>query len=177
MNSLSTINKSEENPEMNTTTTSNYDGVHRILVIANETSTGSELHDLVSTRIDRSPGSYTAVLVVAPALNSRLRHLFSDSDPARRAAELRLCDCVESLRRRGIEAAGVVGDEDPLQAIEDTLHVFPADEMVISTHTRERSNWLTRDVVVHARERFELPLSHVEVGNAGHATIVLQAAA
>jgi hypothetical protein len=143
--------------------TNTYDGVHRILVVANETSRGSELHDLVSEHSRGSFARETAVLVVAPALNSRLRHLFSDIDPAMHDAELRLCDCVERLRRRGVEAAGMVGDEDPLQAIEDVLRTFPADELIISTHTPERSNWLAHDVVMRARERFALPTSHVEV--------------
>ncbi|MFT4049240.1 MAG: hypothetical protein QM648_05300 [Solirubrobacterales bacterium] len=140
-----------------------YDDIHRILVVANETSRGGELHDLIAERACHGPGPQSAVLVLAPALNTRLRHLFSDSDPAIREAELRLAECIESLRRRGIEAAGIVGDEDPLRAIEDILHTFPADELVISTHTPERSNWLARDVVPRAKARFGLPTSHVTV--------------
>jgi GABA permease len=143
--------------------TRTYDGIHRILVVANETSAGGELHDLVSARARREHAPHSAVLVLAPALNSRLRHLFSDSDPAIRQAELRLAHCVEGLRRRGIEAAGIVGDEDPLRAIEDILHTFPADELVISTHVRARSNWLAREVIPRARARFALPTAHVVV--------------
>jgi hypothetical protein len=163
--------------DMNTTSTNSYDGVHRILVVANETCAGGELHDLVSDRTRRGLGDETAVLVLAPALNTRLRHLFSDSDPALRDAELRLCDCVERLRLRGIEAAGIVGDESPLRAIEDVLHTFPADELIVSTHSAERSNWLARDVVARAQERFGLPTSHIEVDLTGQAAAVFAAAA
>lgn len=131
-------------------TTNTYDGVHRILVVANETSRGSELHDLVSDHSRRSFARDAAVLVVAPAVNAH-------------EAELRLCDCVESLRRRGVEAAGMVGDEDPIRAVEHVLHTFPADELIISTHSAERSSWLAHDVVARALERFALPTSHVEV--------------
>lgn len=154
--------------------TSTYDGVHRILVVANETAGGSELHDLVSSRIDRRPCKETLVLVTAPQLNTRVRHLFSDSDRAREEAELRLCECMERLRRRGINAAGVVGDADPIQAIEDILHSYPADELVISTHVEAQSNWLAHDVIERARAEFGLPVSHVEVDLAGR-TLVLQA--
>jgi hypothetical protein len=156
--------------------TNTYDGLHRILVVANETSQGSELHDLLSERSRRGLGRQSEVLVVAPALNSRLRHLFSDIDPAVRDAELRLCECMDRLRLRGVDATGLVGDEDPLQAIEDLLRTFPADELIVSTHTPERSNWLARDVVARARERFGLPTSHVEVSRDAQAAHVLVAA-
>lgn len=156
--------------------TNTYDGLHRILVVANQTSSGHELLDLVSEHSRRGLARHSEVLVVAPALNSRLRHLFSDIDPAVRDAELRLCDCVDRLRVRGVDATGLVGDEDPLQAIEDFLHTFPADELIISTHAPKRSNWMARDVVARARERFALPTSHVEVSTDAQAAHVLVAA-
>jgi GABA permease len=162
---------------MNATAT-HHDQSRRVLVIANETCTGEELHELIAERAGASSdGTSHAVMIVAPALNSRLRHLFSDVDPAIRDAELRVSDCVERLRRRGVEAIGVVGDEDPLRAIEDTLHTFPADELIVSTHTPERSNWMARDLVPRAIERFSLPTSHVEVDVTGQAAAVYAAAA
>ena len=35
--------------------------------------------------------------------------------------------------------------------------------MIISTHPPGRSNWLERDVVKRARERFAVPVTHVVV--------------
>ena len=58
---------------------------------------------------------------------------------------------------------GEVGDGDPLQAIEDALRGFPADEIVLSTHPPGRSNWLERGLVENARERFDCPIAHVVV--------------
>lgn len=160
------------------TPTNSYDQVRRVLVIANETCSGEELQNLISERVHGTRNTRShAVLVLAPALNTRLRHLFSDVDPAIRAAELRLSDCVERLRRRGIEASGLVGDEDPLRAVEDILHTFPADELIVSTHTADCSNWMARDVVQRAVERFGLPTSHVEVDVSGQAAAVFAAAA
>jgi nucleotide-binding universal stress UspA family protein len=78
------------------------------------------------------------VLVVAPALNSRLRHWVSDEDAARRRAEHRVAAFVEHLERRGIHAQGRVGDADPLLAIADALSVFPADEIVITAENSSR---------------------------------------
>jgi hypothetical protein len=135
----------------------------RILVVANETSEGPELLDAVRSRAS-GPGA--EVLVVAPALNSRLRHWTSDEEEARRAAEARLRQCLERLRLVGVDAEGVVGDADPLLAIEDSLYGFPADELVIATHVAQRSRWLRGDVVRKARGRFAVPVHHVVVASA-----------
>ena len=132
----------------------------RILVIANETVGGAPLLERIR---ERSSGYKTAVLVVSPALNTPLRHWASDEDPARAAAQQRLDRSLARLKDNGIEARGEIGDGDPLQAIEDALHTFGADEIVISTHPEGRSNWLERGVVTGARERFAVPIHHVVV--------------
>ena len=135
-------------------------GEKRLLVIANETVGGRELLEELRRR---SQGRRTEVLVVTPALNSPLRHWVSDEDGARAAAAGRLEDSLAAMRAAGIEARGEVGDGDPLQAIEDALRTFAPDELVISTHPEGRSNWLERGVVTGARDRFELPVTHVVV--------------
>jgi GNAT superfamily N-acetyltransferase len=133
----------------------------RILVIANETVEGDVLHGAIRYRA-RGDGP-AEVLVIAPALNSRLRHWLSDEDDARQEAELRLVACVERMARVGVTATGLVGDGDPLQAIEDGLRLFPADEIVIATHPEGRSHWLARDLVAKARSRYPQPILHVVV--------------
>jgi hypothetical protein len=132
----------------------------RILVVANETVTGRELLDELR---QRTAAGDAEVLVVAPALNSRLHYLFADVDHARELAEQRLAGSLEALRGGGVAARGAVGDSNPVQAIEDALAEFPADEIVISTHPPERSNWLEKKTVERARERFDLPITHVVV--------------
>jgi hypothetical protein len=134
-------------------------GDHRILVVANETCAGRALIEELRGRV--GPGS--DVLVVAPALNSRLRHIFADIDAAYAAAEERLAESIAALRAIGVTAAGAVGDSDPVQAIEDALVEFEATEIVISTHPPERSNWLEKRVVERAMERVDLPITHVVV--------------
>jgi hypothetical protein len=103
------------------------------------------------------------VLVVCPALNSRIRHWTSDEDRAREQAQERLERSLAALSEAGVEARGEVGDDDPMQAIEDALRTFGADEIIISTHPPGRSNWLEKDVITRARERFDLPITHVVV--------------
>ena len=132
----------------------------RILVIANETVGGSTLRECVRKRAE---GYDEQILVVSPALNSRLRHWVSDEDAARAAAQQRLDDSLASLAEDGFEARGEIGDADPLQAIEDALRTFGPDEVVISTHPEGRSRWLERGVVETARERFDVSITHVVV--------------
>jgi hypothetical protein len=108
-------------------------------------------------------GVNNQVLVVCPALNSQVRHWASDEDAARAAAQRRLDASLARLRELGVHARGEVGDGDPLQAMEDALRTFGADEIVISTHPEGRSNWLERGVVTAARERFEVSITHVVV--------------
>jgi hypothetical protein len=133
----------------------------RILVVANETVTGRVLHRAILDQAAEADA--VELLVVAPALNSRLRHWLSDVDRARRAAELRLDQCLETLWTYGLDARGAVGDADPMQAIEDGLHAFPAEEIVIATHPPGRSHWLEHRLVERARRRFEQPVVHVVV--------------
>jgi hypothetical protein len=132
----------------------------RILVVANETVGGQVLLDAIAAR---SEGVREHVLVVAPALNSPLRTWTSDEDGARAGARRRLDASLTRLRESGVHAHGEIGDGDPLQAIEDALRTFGAEEIIISTHPEGRSNWLEQGVVSGARKRFAVPVTHVVV--------------
>src|SRR5262245_43804787 len=134
------------------------EGERRILVVANETVGGARLFQEIHAR---SENVREEVLVVSPALNSALKHWVSDEDGARVAAQGRLDASLRRLAEAGIDARGEVGDADPLQAIEDALRTFGADEIIISTHPPERSNWLERGVVDKARDQFPVPVRHV----------------
>jgi hypothetical protein len=136
------------------------DDERNILVVANETVAGRTLREAIKAAAEDQRAN---VLVVSPALNTPLRHWASDEDQARAAAEERLRRSIAELERLGISARGEVGDADPVQAIEDALRTFGADQIIISTHPEGRSNWLERGVVSSARERFAVPLTHVVV--------------
>jgi hypothetical protein len=137
------------------------EGMHRILVVANETVGGQRLRDEVRRRAEGH--EQTEILVVAPALNSPVRHWVSDEDSARAAADERVRSSVARLSDTGLVVRGDIGDGQPLQAIEDALRTFGADEIVISTHPEGRSHWLEQGLVEQARERFAIPITHVVV--------------
>ena len=105
--------------------------------------------------------SNAKVLVLAPALNSWLRRWVSDEDAARSRAQERVAAWLDRFERLGVHARGRVGDADPLQAIEDALLTFPADEIVIAAQS-ERPIRLADELVPRARRRFELPVFRAE---------------
>lgn len=139
-------------------------GVERhVLVVANETVAGEALIDEIRRRCQ---GRECEVLVVTPALAaSRASHWASDIDEAIELARQRMELSLIAIGELGLraKARGEIGDSDPGVAIEDALRLFPADEILISTHPPERSRWLERGVVEHAREHIDLPVTHVVV--------------
>lgn len=68
-----------------------------------------------------------------------------------------------ALVAAGVDARGEVGSDDPIQAVDDALRGFPADEIVLATHPEQEANWKERGVVAIARSRYELPVTHVTV--------------
>jgi hypothetical protein len=132
----------------------------RILVMANETLEGAALREEIE---HRSRDREAEVRVVCPALNTKIKHWISDEDEARRRAQERLGGMLAQLREQHVSAEGEIGDPDPVQAMEDALRLFAADEAIISTHPLGRSNWLEQEVVRRARERFPIPITHVIV--------------
>ena len=144
----------------------------RILVLANETCAGAAVCEEVGYR---ARGRDASVLVVAPVLiGSRVGHwLNAGSESARTAAKQRLHDSVAAMRAAGLLADGQLGDADPMQALDDAFRTFAPHEIVISTHPPARSHWLERRVVQRARERYEVPVTHVVVDLAHEAATTL----
>lgn len=137
------------------------DGKRRVLVVANETVGGGELLREIA---ERCQGRDSEVLVVTPALaGSRAAHWASEIDEAMELARQRMELSLIAIDELGLKGRGEIGDSDPNVAIEDALRTFAADEIVISTHPPERSRWLERGVVEQARERIDLPITHVVV--------------
>ena len=60
-----------------------------------------------------------------------------------------------------------VGDSDPLKAIEDALRTFAADEILVVAHPDDEAGWLESGSGAAAKERFNLPVTHVTVAADG----------
>jgi hypothetical protein len=135
------------------------DGRHRVLVLANQELGNPSLLTEIRSRCEGRRGE---VLIVAPALTaSRTARWTSDVDEAIEDARRRLRLSLRAAEEAGLAASGQVGDPDPNIALEDALRTFAADEIVIWTHTPDRSPWLEHGVVQRAREEVDLPVTHV----------------
>lgn len=131
----------------------------RVLVVANQTLGGDELRSGLVARVPRPE-----LRIVAPILISRMKYAMSDIDTELVHAARRLDETVSWAQRAGFAVSGEVCPDSPLVAIEDQLRKFAADEIVISTHPPERSNWLEAGVVERARADLDIPVTHVIVG-------------
>ena len=131
----------------------------KILALVSEPISADALRSAVGIEAAQA----AEVLVVAPALNSRWRFFLADPDPAIARAEEVQQETVERLDEEGIDAAGDTGETDPLQALQDALVSYPADEIVLFTHPGGTQNWLEEGVVDAARERFGDRVRHMVV--------------
>ncbi len=127
----------------------------RILVVANSTTDGS-----LTALLAEQPKE-AQIVVVAPALTSRLDYWSSDDRRSRRAAQRRIDDVLADLARLDYDARGQVGDADPLQAVADALCFFPAERIIVVSSPDEHVNWLARNLVARLRARFQVEVVDV----------------
>jgi hypothetical protein len=107
-------------------------------------------------------GEAAEIKIVAPAADvSPLKWLANDDADARGGAEQIVSSAASAADAEGSVVETEVGDSDPVQAIEDALRTFPADEVVVITRAGEAANWLEADAGAAARERFGVPVTHL----------------
>jgi hypothetical protein len=96
--------------------------------------------------------------VVVPAVEATaFRHTLGDIDEPKREAEARLGRVLEELRANGIDAAGEVGDPDPIQAAQDALLKAAADEILIFEHEQAQARWFEEGLLEKAEAGLEPP--------------------
>jgi hypothetical protein len=121
----------------------------RVLVVAHRTAATPRLLEEVRARAQRSPCVFT-LLVPRPYWDP-------DTDEAAATLELALPLLDEAA---GDHVEGMVGDTDPLSAIEQAIEEAGFDEIIISTLPARVSRWLHRDLP-HRVEALGLPLTVV----------------
>jgi hypothetical protein len=128
------------------------DDVHRVLLVIDDVCTKTELESL-----KREQKSGPNVFVVAPAVSSRLDRWTGD-ERAYADAKEDLDATLRALEELGVEATGHVGAHDPLQAADDGLREFAADEIVFVLHGGHDGEWLEERVVEIGRQRYPVPV-------------------
>lgn len=126
------------------------------LVVANQTLGGEHLIDKVRECV--SAGSCSFYVVVPATVPAD--HLWTEGEVQAKARS-RLDRALARFRELGAEAAGEVGDPNPILAIEDAIRGRAIDEIILSTLPPGPSKWLKLDLPHRVREHFGLPVSHV----------------
>ena len=133
---------------------------HHVLVVANETVVSPTLVQAIERRADGNP---VQVTVVAPVNQPRQGYVVY-YDTRRAAARRRLDKTLDLLRAHGIPGTGVVVEADPVAALRDAIDQLEPDEVIVSTHPKQKSGWLRRNAVDQMRRVAEpLPFEHVVV--------------
>jgi hypothetical protein len=110
----------------------------KLLVIANRTVDSDEIRDAIVNRAVAGPVEIT---LVAPASSG------AGSMRERRAATaLRLDRAVQGLREVGVPVEGVVGDPDPILAVQDAWDPRRYDEVIVATLPTGVSRWMAADL-------------------------------
>jgi phosphopantetheine adenylyltransferase len=129
-----------------------------VLVVANETLTGTELIDAVKRRAERGA---IRVIVLAPVNEPAAGYVVYE-DSRRAAAGRRLERTLVAMRQAGIPAHGGVFEGGPLTAVKDVLELERVDELIVSTHPETKSGWLRRNLVDEIRKAAgERPVEHI----------------
>jgi len=115
-------------PEGKLEVASSGDAEHRVLVLA-----VAEATPAAAQRIADITGSPSDVRLLVPVPSHRLDRWLSAEDQARREAEARLARSAGVLVAAGLPVSGAVGDHDPVQALEDELRGYAADEVLVLT--------------------------------------------
>jgi hypothetical protein len=132
-------------------------GRPRVLVVANRTLVSEALRAELVRRVQEG----AEVHVVVPIVASRMHYVASDVDAELREARERLDETLGWARAEGLQLTGRVGDPSiALGAIEDELRLWGADEVIISTLPRGRSNWLETGIVERLGADLDIPVTH-----------------
>jgi hypothetical protein len=117
----------------------------KLLVIANRTVDSEEVRDAI---VDRAASGSVHVTLIAPTSSG------PGSLRARRTATAqRLERAVQQLRSAGIPVEGVVGDPDPMLAVQAAWDPRRFDEVMVATLPTGASRWMAADLP-HRIERF-----------------------
>ena len=116
----------------------------RVLVVANRTAATPALIDAVRERAGRGPCTFTLLI---PHTAHGLHRLVDPEDQGQSEAEETLELALPLLEKAaGSPVEGIVGDPEPLAAIQDAVNMHGFDELIISTLPKRFSRWLKLDL-------------------------------
>jgi hypothetical protein len=116
----------------------------RVLVVANKTAATPALLDAVRERASRGPCTFT---LLVPNTAHGLHRVVDPEDQDRSEAETTLELALPLLSEAaGRRVEGLIGDPEPLSAIQDAINLHGFDEIILSTLPTRVSRWLRLDL-------------------------------
>jgi hypothetical protein len=121
-----------------------------VLVVANLTAGSSQLLEALKARAERGP---IRVTLMMPAQGPGLS--------GREAVRARLDEALNGIRAAGLQADGVVGDADPMEAVAECFDPARHDEAIVCTLPGRSSKWLQHDFPHRVARLTGVPVTHV----------------
>ena len=116
----------------------------RVLVVAHKTAATPALLDAVRERAARGPAQFTLLVPrSAHGLHKVVDPEDQETSEADQVLELAI-PLLEQAARGHVE--GMIGDPNPLDAIQDAVNLHGFDEIIISTLPTRVSKWLHLDL-------------------------------
>ena len=81
----------------------------------------------------------------------------------------KLASTLAHLYREEVDATGQPMSPDPFHAVQNAIHHYRVDDILISTLRGETSVWLDEDLIGRVREITEKPVEHLEAGRPAEA--------
>ena len=125
----------------------------KVLVVANRTADSDEVHAAI---VERAADGPIEVTLLAPATWEVV-----DPHGGRQSASRRLHAALTRLTAAGITARGVVGDPDPIAAVQEVWSSGRFDEVIVATLPHHLSRWLGLDLPRRVEQLTGLPTRHV----------------
>jgi hypothetical protein len=116
----------------------------RVLVVAHRTAATPALQHAVRERAARGPCAFT---LLVPNVAHGLHRIVDAEDQDEDAAQSVLALALPLLEEAaGGHVEGIVGDPEPLNAVQDAVNLRGFDEIIVSTLPVRVSRWLRLDL-------------------------------
>jgi hypothetical protein len=116
----------------------------RVLVVAHKTAATQPLLEAVRERAARGPSAFT---LLVPNSAHGLHKVVDAEDQGASEAQGVLERALPKLgEAAGAPVDGIVGDSDPMAAVQDAINLRGFDEIIISTLSPRVSRWLKLDL-------------------------------
>ena len=133
----------------------------KVLVVANQTAESEELLTALRGRDAQGDCAFTILIPATPHGLQWAANM--DADSAKEEAQDHRDALIRRLRDAGVEVDdAIVGDPDPLGAIQDACNRDSYDELIVSTLPHHISKWLHLDLPRKAAHATGLPVTTVE---------------